>query len=130
MHAVYRPAHTSRIHVYYIILTNLLFLLSDKVRTIQYQGRGCMVFLPNQMIFFLPTRKKIISDQKQTIFFLRYQRQTFFFQDMFKDPFHCETGKRGTFTCRHTVAYRLTHQYQQQNLLQDILKRDIAPMLF
>ena len=60
-----------------------------------------MVFLPDQIIFSLSTRKHTIfflSDQKQTIFFLICHRQTFFFQDMFKDPFNCETGKRGTVT--------------------------------
>ena len=69
-----------------------------------------MVFLPNQIIFFLPTRKHnifFLSDQRQINFFLRCHRQTFFFQDMFKEPFNCETGMRGTVTCRHTVAYRV-----------------------
>ena len=45
------------------------------------RGEG-MVFLHNQIIFFLSTRKHnilFLTDQKQTIFFLRYHRQTFFF---------------------------------------------------
>ena len=72
-----------------------------------------MVFLPNQIIFFLPTGKHnifFLPEQKQTTFFLRCHRQTFFFQDVFKEPFNCETGMRGTVTCKLTVAddYRLT----------------------
>ena len=58
----------------------------------------------NITFFFLPK-------QKQTISFLRCHRQIFFFQDMFKDPFNCETGMRGTVKCRPTVwpiEYRLT----------------------
>ena len=44
------------------------------------RGEG-MVFILNQIIFFLPTRKHnlfYLPDQKQTIFFLRCHRQTFF----------------------------------------------------
>ena len=62
-------------------------------------GGGGMVFLPNQIIFFLPSRKQnffFLPEQKQTIFFLRFRRQTFFFQDMFEDSFNCETGMRGS----------------------------------
>ena len=68
-----------------------------------------MVFLPNQF-FFLLTRKHnifFLSAQKQIIFFPEMSVTNFFFQNMFKDPFNCETGMRGMVTCRHTVAYRV-----------------------
>ena len=70
-------------------------------------GRGGMVFLPNQIIFFSPSRKQNIFFSpwaKTKIFFPEMSQTNFFFQDMFEDPFNCETGIRGTVTCRLTVA--------------------------
>ena len=75
------------------------------------RGGGGMVFLPNQIKYFLPTRKYnifFLSDQKQTIFFLICHRHTFFFQDMYKEPFNCEMGMRVTVTCR-PIEYRVKH---------------------
>ena len=73
-----------------------------------------MVFLPNQIIFFSPSRKQNFFFSpwaKTNNFFLEMSQTNFFFQDMFEDPFNCETGIRGTVTCKLTVAaieYRLT----------------------
>ena len=52
---------------------------------------------------------------------------------MFEDPFNCETGMRGTVTCRPTVAYR--EQADGINISNKtdyniLLKREIDPMLF
>ena len=69
-----------------------------------------MVFLPNQIIFFFPTRKHnivFLFDQKQTVFFPEMSQTNFFFQDKLKDAFNSETGMRRTVTCRHTVASRV-----------------------
>ena len=73
------------------------------------RGGGGMVFLPNQNIFsFHQENKTFFSPWAKTnTFFLRCHRQTFFFQDMFQDPFNCETGMLGTVTCRPTVADRV-----------------------
>ena len=60
-----------------------------------------MVFLPNQIIFFLLTRKLFyLPDQKQTIFFLSCHRQTFFQTTVKRACRHA-----WTVTCRPTVAY-------------------------
>ena len=71
-----------------------------------FNTRGVsMVFLPKQIIIFFFTRKHnifFLPDQKQTTLFLRI-----FFQEMFKEPFNCETGMPGTITCRPTVASRV-----------------------
>ena len=67
-----------------------------------------IVFLPKQIIFSLPTRKhkKNIPDKKKNVVSLDVPDKLFF-QDMFKDLLSCETGMRGTGTCRPTVASRV-----------------------
>ena len=73
-----------------------------------------MIFLPKQIIFSLHQENKTFFFSpwaKTNNFFPEMSQTKFFFQDMFEDPFNCETGIRGTVTCRLTVAaieYRLT----------------------
>ena len=74
-------------------------------------GRGGMVFLSNQIIFFLPSRKQnffFLLEQKTNNLFPEMSQKNFFFHDMFEDPFNCKTGMRGTVTCRPTVAIEYT----------------------
>ena len=74
--------------------------------------------------FFLPNQIKKIVQQENIIFFSLWSKNrqffswdvtdNFFYQDMFKGLINCETGMRGTVTCRYKIQ----------------LERDIEPMLF
>ena len=67
-----------------------------------------MVFLPNQIIFSFQQENItfFLPEQKQTIFSWDVTDKLFF-QDMFIEPYNCETGMHGTVTCRPTVAHRV-----------------------
>ena len=58
-----------------------------------------MVFLPNQIIFSLPSRKQNLSPpplSKNNNFFPEMSQTIFFIPGHPEDPFNCETGMRGS----------------------------------